>query len=130
TVPAAGYRRGVYRFLLRPSWIALTLLLLLGIPVCVLLGQWQLSRYHQRHDYNQQLHHNLGAPAVPVGTLTSPDRDVPRRDGWRVVTAAGRYDPAHELLVRNRTQDGAPGFFVLTPLVGSDGAAVLVNRGW
>jgi cytochrome oxidase assembly protein ShyY1 len=32
--------------------------------------------------------------------------------------------------VSNRTYEGAPGYWVLTPLVTSDGTGVVVNRGW
>ena len=42
----------------------------------------------------------------------------------------GEYRPDDEVLVRGRTLDGASGAWVLTPLVLSDGRAVLVNRGF
>jgi cytochrome oxidase assembly protein ShyY1 len=120
----------VLRFLLRPRWIALTLLALLAVPLCLAAGQWQWHRYEQRHAANQTQQRNLAAPPVEARLLTGPDRDVAAADRWRTVTATGRYDPANELLVRNRSQDGAPGFYVVTPLITADGSAILVNRGW
>ena len=42
----------------------------------------------------------------------------------------GTYDVEHEVTVTFTTRDGAPGVDVVTPLVMSDGSAVLVNRGW
>jgi cytochrome oxidase assembly protein ShyY1 len=120
----------VYRFLLRPRWIALTVLMLAMTPACVALGQWQLHRYHERHDANTLVHRNLSASPVPVGELTAPTQDLDRRDIWRAVTATGRFDTRHQLLVRNRTQQGRAGLYVLTPLVTADGSAVVVNRGW
>jgi cytochrome oxidase assembly protein ShyY1 len=120
----------VYRFLLRPRWVALTVLLVLAIPVFVLLGQWQHDRYERRHAANQLLERNLRSPAVDAAELTGRDRDLADQDRWRPVTATGRYDTSQELLVRNRSQEGRPGFYVVTPLVLADGSALLVNRGW
>jgi cytochrome oxidase assembly protein ShyY1 len=120
----------VYRFLLQRRWVALTVLALVAVPTCVALGQWQLHRYHQRHAANQVLHRSMNAAPVPVEQLTGPDRDVTPRDRWRAVVATGTYDTQHELLARNRSQDGRPGFYVVTPLRTASGTAVLVNRGW
>ena len=61
-------------------------------------------------------------------------RDARRGPGGRGVAAAwrprGTYDTGAEVLIRNRSLDGAPGYHVVTPLVMADGTAVLVNRGW
>ena len=42
----------------------------------------------------------------------------------------GSYHVDQQVLVTNRSNGGAPGFWVLTPLVQADGTAVVVNRGW
>jgi cytochrome oxidase assembly protein ShyY1 len=120
----------VYRFLLRPRWIVLTLLVVLAVPVCIRLGQWQWHRYQVRHAANEVMTRNLAAPPIDVRQLTGPERDLDEQDRWRTVTATGRYDAGHELLARNRSLQGRPGFYVVTPLITSDGSAVLVNRGW
>ena len=49
---------------------------------------------------------------------------------WARVTVTGRYDPAHEIIVRARTANDRVGFEIVTPLVLADGTAVLVDRGW
>ena len=49
---------------------------------------------------------------------------------WRHVSATGTYRVADELVVSNRTVNGQPGFWVLTPLVQSDGSIVPVVRGF
>ncbi len=46
------------------------------------------------------------------------------------MTATGHFDREHEVLIRGRTVDGSVGFEVVTPLVLSNGTAVLVDRGW
>ena len=42
----------------------------------------------------------------------------------------GRYDSSRQFLQDNRTHQGQPGYFVLTPFRIADHGAVLVNRGW
>ena len=49
---------------------------------------------------------------------------------WREVSATGRYDESQQVLVRNRTYNGIPGYFVLTPLEVPSGDVVIVNRGF
>ncbi|MDT3399605.1 SURF1 family protein [Streptomyces sp. B1866] len=122
----------MYRFLLSRQWVVLTLVGLLLIPVMIRLGFWQLHRHEHRVARNHLIADSLRAPAAPVADLTAPGRPVPRADTWRTVTATGRYDTRHEVVVRQRTgsDDQSIGYFVVTPLVLADGRAVLVNRGW
>ena len=47
------------------------------------------------------------------------------------MTAKGRFDTEHEVVVRRRVNaDEEVGFHVLTPFVLTDGKVLLVNRGW
>ncbi|MFJ1747007.1 SURF1 family protein [Streptomyces sp. NPDC088116] len=121
----------MYRFLLSRQWVILTLLALVLIPVMTELGFWQLHRHEHRVAQNSLISDNLKAKPVPVTELTSPGHTVPRADYWRRVTATGRFDPAHEVVVRRRTSvDDKVGYHVLIPLVLNDGRALIVNRGW
>ncbi|RCG30037.1 SURF1 family protein [Sphaerisporangium album] len=120
----------MYRFLLTPRWLALHVLVLVLIPAFVFLGRWQFGRWEERSAASDVATRNLAAAAVPLADLDKPGASVPDALRFRPVTAAGRYDPAGELLVRRRTQNSRPGFYVLTPLVTADGTAVIVNRGW
>lgn len=122
----------MYRFLLTRSWVILTLVALALVPVMTKLGFWQLHRHEHRVAQNELIADSLAAKPVPVGRLTSPGGDVPRADMWRPVTASGSYDPAHEVVVRQRTaaDEQSIGYYVLTPLILDSGQAVLVNRGW
>ncbi|MFC4530801.1 SURF1 family protein [Sphaerisporangium dianthi] len=120
----------MYRFLLRPRWLAFHLLVLLLIPAFVFLGRWQFGRYEERSAASERANGNIAAAAVPLSELDRPGASVPEAVKFRTVTATGHYDPAHELVVRRRPQNGRPGFYVLTPLVTADGTAVIVNRGW
>ncbi|MCX5202051.1 SURF1 family protein [Streptomyces sp. NBC_00237] len=121
----------MYRFLLSRQWVILTLLALVLMPVMVELGFWQYHRHEHRVAQNQLIAGNLKAKPKPVQELTSPGHSVPRADFWRTATATGRYDTAHEVVVRRRTSsDDQVGFLVLTPLDLKGGGTVLVNRGW
>ncbi|WP_214411467.1 SURF1 family cytochrome oxidase biogenesis protein [Sphaerisporangium fuscum] len=120
----------MYRFLLTPRWLAFHALVLLLIPAFFFLGRWQFGRYEERSAANSLATSNLAAAPVPLTGLDRPGASVPDKLRFRAVTATGHYDAAHELVVRRRTQNSRPGFYVLTPLVTADGSAVLVNRGW
>jgi cytochrome oxidase assembly protein ShyY1 len=121
-----------FRFLLARQWVILTLLALALIPTMVELGFWQLHRHQARVAHNELIARSLAAPAVPVTKLTGVGEEPARGDWFRSVTATGRYDTEHEVVVRQRTaSDGQSiGYFVLTPLVRQDGSVLLVNRGW
>jgi cytochrome oxidase assembly protein ShyY1 len=112
----------VYRFLLTPRWLGFAALVGVAATVMVLLGNWQLNRYQERSATNEQIDASSRVAPIPL-----PER-VP--EAWTRVTVSGFYDPANEILVRGRPVDGTVGFEVVTPLVRSDGSAVLVDRGW
>ena len=121
----------MYRFLLSRQWVILTLVALLLIPTMIWLGFWQLHRHEQRVARNDLIASSLEAPPVPMGELSSVDGAPDPDDRYRAVTATGVYDEDGQVVVRNRSNaDGTVGYHVLTPVVGDDGTAVLVNRGW
>lgn len=123
----------MYRFLLKPRWIAFHLLVAGLVVVMVLLGLWQLRRLDERRDRNDEVRARQSAPPVAVqelGLTPDDDLDAAGELQWQPVTATGRYDVGAQVLVRNRSLNGAPGEHVVTPLVLADGTAVLVNRGW
>ena len=128
----------MFRLLTTPRWLGYAALTLAAASVMILLGFWQLDRYHQRTAINDRIAAGatatpvpigdvVGRPTGPAGTAGPPPSEEAR---WTRVKASGHYDPAHEILVRGRTVEGSVGFEVLTPLVLADGTAVLVDRGW
>src|SRR3954447_23870056 len=103
----------------------------------VFLGNWQLHRYQERSALNARIDAADSAAPVPLTSLLarpaapSTAGPAPGEDlAWTKVTVTGRYDPAHEIQARGRTVDGRVGFEIVTPLVLTDGTAVLVDRGW
>lgn len=122
----------VFRILLTRRWVVLTLVFLAVIPVMIWLGQWQYHRYQQTNRNNAMITANLDAAAVPMESLSRPGATIPVSEMYRTVTARGHFDPAHQFVVRHRTDASGDtiGFYLVTPLVLDDGRAVLVNRGW
>ena len=69
---------------------------------------------------------------MPVGELVQPSMSDAEIDAaeYRRVELTGRYLPDQEVLIRSRSQNDAPGSWVVTPLRMADGTTILVNRGW
>jgi cytochrome oxidase assembly protein ShyY1 len=125
----------VYRFLLTPRWLAVSVLTLLAVAFCVFMGSWQLSRFEWRVDQHKSAKHDqsrtAAQPPVPLARVLHGIRaQVSGDDFGRQVSATGTYDAGHQLLVPDRTLDGRDGFYVLTPLRVAGGAALPVVRGW
>ncbi|MFC0006827.1 SURF1 family cytochrome oxidase biogenesis protein [Micromonospora siamensis] len=128
----------MYRFLLTPRWLGYLALALAAAAVMVLLGNWQLHRYHARTEVNERIDAGARMAPVPLADALAAPTGGPGTAGpapaekvtWSRVTATGRYDTGNLVLVRGRTVDDGVGFEVLTPLVLADGTAVLVDRGW
>ncbi len=121
----------MYRFLLRPRWLAFHALVVVLVVVMVNLGFWQLRRLDERRDRSADIEERSALPAVAVDDVVALDGDPASAADteWRTVIAIGGYDADHQVLIRNRSFDGAPGYHVVTPLVTSTGT-LLVNRGW
>ncbi len=122
----------MYGFLRRPKWIVFTLGVILLIFVMMNLGFWQLRRLDTRKEHNAQIRERAAAAVVPVGDLVAPTTPIDQTGDvqWRNVSTTGRYDETQQVLVRNRSYNGIPGYHVLTPLVLPSGDAVIVNRGF
>ncbi len=95
---------------------------------CVRLGFWQLDRLAGRRAFNAGVEAGLAAPVAPVDALV--DAEGADEAAYRRASATGTWDPAHEVILYGRPLDGRPGDHVLTPLLLSDGRAILVDRGW
>jgi len=122
----------VYSFLRRPKYIVFTISVILLIVLMVNLGFWQLRRLDSRKAANAQVTERTAAAVVPLQDLVPPDTEVGATGDvqWRNAKVTGRYDESQQVLVRNRSYNGIPGYHVLTPLVLADGQAVVVNRGF
>ena len=110
-----------------PRWILSHLLVLALVVVMVNLGLWQLRRLDERRDDNRLIEGRMAAAAAPLDEVVDASAD---EAAFRRVLLTGEFDPEGEVFVANRSLDGQPGSWVLTPLVRSDGSSVVVNRGF
>lgn len=116
-----------YGFTRRPAWLIGHLIVLVTIVTFVLFGLWQLRRHDDRTAFDARVAERI--VDAPIGLqdareLAAADRDLRR------VSTSGTYDVAREVVLLARSLNGRSGHNVLTPLVGADGNAVIVNRGW
>ncbi len=123
-----------YSFAWKPRWILSHLFVLGMVVLMVGLGFWQLRRLDERKEHNAKVEARQAEAPVPVAELlpAGPEADAAAVDevAFRGVTLSGTYRTDQQVLVTNRTYDGSPGYWVLTPLAQDDGTAVVVNRGW
>jgi cytochrome oxidase assembly protein ShyY1 len=120
-----------WAFLLRPSWLALIVVVLAFAYLCfTVLAPWQLGKNTKTSRENTQIAQSLQADPVPV-TSVLPKQDSAAPDAqWRLVTATGHYLSEGQVLARLRVVDGQPAFEGLVPFAVDDGPTVLVNRGY
>lgn len=99
-----------------------------GLAVTGSLGRWQLERGRARDALQESIDaRDKLAPLGEDAILSAhPDSFLHRR-----VVLRGTWDAPRTVFLDNRQMRGAPGFYVVTPLVLDHGAgAVLVQRGW
>lgn len=98
-------------------------LLLLLFATFISLGVWQIQRLSWKLDLIARVDQRVHAAAVAAPKTAS------LADEYRKVTVTGSLLNDKETVVQAVTELGA-GFWVLTPLRQTDGAIVLVNRGF
>src|SRR5687767_2264762 len=98
--PSANGRRGCAP-MRSPKWIVGHAVVVVAVAVCATLGFWQLDRRSERRAENARIKERIARPAPldPSG-FTAGSTEALR---YRGVETVGRYDPAHEFLVRYRT---------------------------
>ncbi|MGI5349763.1 SURF1 family protein [Streptomyces sp. CA-250714] len=123
----------MYRFLVTPRWWAINIFAVLAIPVCVLMGSWQLSRFDDRVDRHQEQQEQSTAQSQEKARALRELLPLTEDTVGRTAEVTGRFDTAHPLLVPDRTVKGKRGFYVLSLLRTEDtddGKALPVVRGW
>ena len=121
------------RFLLRPLWLLSHLFVVALVVAMVGLGFWQLRRLDEKRDRNELIESRMEQPVVPVDDLLAPGDDGAGSVAdarFRRVTATGTYDDGATVEVRNRSQDGSAGAWLVTPLALDGGVRVGVLRGF
>lgn len=103
---------------------------LCGVALTFRLGLWQLDRGAQKTALQSAIETRRALPPLDASSLAA-SADAARDQHHRPVRLRGRWAADRTVFLDNRQMEGRPGFFVVTPLViGGDGDAVLVQRGW
>ena len=80
----------MYRFLLRPRWLLLHLVVCSSLVLLINLGFWQLHRLEQRQAFNSLVRSNSSAPVTPMESVLTSATD-PESVEWRPVIVTGSY---------------------------------------
>jgi cytochrome oxidase assembly protein ShyY1 len=109
-------------------WLALAVFVVALAIAFVNLGFWQLARLDQRRAMNDSVVAHENSPAAGFDQVFG--RQITEADTWQRVRVRGTFDAANQFLVRYRSNAGAAGYEVVTPLHTTTGAWVLVDRGF
>lgn len=103
-----------------------TVLAVALMGLCLWASHWQYARGVARH------HRNFVIASHVNQTITTLDAIGPNVAGaeWRKVSITGRFDPRHQILLRNQYSQGAYGFDLLTLFTDSRSRSFWVDRGW
>ena len=107
------------------GWLVIAILFAIG---CVFLSEWQFERRAHRVAQIAVVDANYDAKPVSIESLLGK-RHSDEEILWRPVTAVGRFLNDKALLVRNRPQNGQPGFELVVPFA-SPQRTILVDLGW
>lgn len=109
-------------------WLAWLLLATVFAIACVFLSNWQFSRRTEAVARINLIAQNYDQPATSLETLISGR--YKSSDEWRPVSISGQYLTDSVFLVRNRPNNGNPGFIQLVPFIADSGEIYAVDRGW
>jgi surfeit locus 1 family protein len=99
---------------------------LLIAAVCARLGVWQVARLRETRAANA-----VALEARSAAAIQLEGRSLDRSSINRRVIVRGRYDHAHDIVLRGRSYRGVPGVEIVSPLLPQAGdTAILVNRGF
>ena len=112
---------------MRAKTIGFVLAALIGASAFVRLGLWQVSRLHERQRFNAVMASRLVAAPASIESLTGPPDSL----RYRRARVSGAPDYAHESVLVQRSHEGSPGVYLVTPVLtpGND-TATMVVRGW
>lgn len=110
---------------LTPRWVLSHLFVVVLVLAFIAAGLWQVNRLNERQDENAIVEARMGAPVL-LDDVLEVDLDTLE---FRRVQVQGRFDPASEILIANRSNEGNPGFWMWTNFETEHGD-LLVNRGF
>lgn len=119
-----------WRFIFSARWARYFAFAVLFAVACGFLSAWQVARREEALHEIAKIQANYDAAPVPLRDALGGLESYAESQEWTPVLAKGRYLTDDQLLVRNRSRGGQPGFEVLAPLLLEDGSVFIVDRGW
>ena len=116
----------MFKNLIKPRWIALTLFLLILIYLFIRLSNWQFDRYDQRVLRNESTNVALSLAPKKIDSVSQ----MSDLNQWEKIELTGSYLSDQSKLVRKQYLENNLGFWVITPFKIQNGENILVNRGW
>lgn len=105
----------------------LTVFVVVMLAILIGLGVWQLQRLQWKLNLIATMNAHMAAAPVPPQTLLA----LPAAQAqYRRVVLSGHFDNAKEAYLFTTGPGGEPVYHVLTPFHLSDGAVLLVDRGF
>lgn len=120
----------MYRFLFSRRWMGYFVLAIIFAIACVFLGRWQMDRRAETQANINRIVGNYNSVPVPFSQAKPLFVHMDTAREWSQVTLHGTYVPQDQLIVRNRTLNGQPGYQVLVPFRVDSGETVIVDRGF
>ena len=114
----------------RLRFVLVTLAAVLTAALTARLGLWQLDRAAQKTATQDELDARAQLPPLTDPRELARDTAAAAAQQYRHAVVTGRWSNAHTVFLDNRALDGRAGFYVVTPLLLSDGRALTVQRGW
>lgn len=111
-------------------WLGYGALVVVFAIACVFLSRWQFARLDDVRAEISRVDANYDAEPVPINDVIRPNSDLNPTQEWRPVVVAGEYVPELQVLVRNRVNNSATGYHIISPLRTMEGVIFVVDRGW
>jgi surfeit locus 1 family protein len=110
----------------RPRWIAALILALVVAAGFAALGQWQLSRSVESGVIGER----ETETAVPLASVAEPQQPVRAIATGQLVRFDAEFVPGEYVVLSDRINLAAPGYWVVGHAVVADGASIAVALGW
>ena len=109
------------------SWVALATVFSIA---CWFLSQWQFARQKEVVTANNIILENYDAKPIPLNQVLQIHDQWKKTLEFKPVSLTGQYIPFDQYLVRNRPNNGNPGFLQLVAFKTTDNTIIWVDRGW
>jgi surfeit locus 1 family protein len=109
--------------------LGFTALMIVAFAVVAGLGFWQLQRLQWKEGLIAKIEARTKAPPIGLGdaaAMAAQGRDP----SYYRVRVSGRFDHAKERYLFALSDEGRPGWHVITPLETAEGETVLIDRGF